>query len=58
MYINTYLTDCNFFLELRLGESGFSFSVIQNFCGITYTDKQSKAVNPITEDLLNYSSSF
>ena len=58
MYINTYLTGRNFFLELRLGESGFSFSVIQNFCRITYTDKQSKAVNPITEDLLNYSRSF
>ena len=52
-------TDCNFSLELRLGELEFFFSVIQNSCGTVYTDKHSKAVNPVSADfeLLNYSRS-
>ena len=55
-----HLIDHNFFAGLRVGESGFSFSVIQNFCGIAYTDKWSKAVNPVSADfeLLNYSRSL
>ena len=56
MSVSRHLMDRNFFPERRLRESGFSFFVIQNFCGIAYIGKHSKAVNPVSADfeLLNY----